>query len=249
MNLDTLNNWLNIIAPVWLLACWIGYSKFAKVKAKQRSPSLSSVLRNYRIDWMQQMIKRDQRVSDASLVSNLERNVNFFASSSLLILAGLVTALTTTDKTFTILDSIPIAHVVSPEAMKVRFLLLIGIFIYAFFTFTWSLRQYNFCSTLLGAAPMPEDTETSKTAKQAYANYSAKILDQAAHSFNYGLRAYYFALSVLAWFISPWLFMLAAAMVTAILYWREFHSKPLQALLAMRAFSSTGASDLSKPGR
>ncbi len=229
MQLQTLNDWLNVIAPFWLLLCWVSYSRFAKTKAKQQSPSLSWVMRKHRVEWMQQMLRRDARVSDASLISNLERNVNFFASTTLLILAGLITALTTTDTTSTILESLPFAHTVSRVALEIKILLLISIFTYGFFTFTWSLRQYNFCSTLLGAAPMPEDSITEEL-RDNYAIYMAKIMDHAAHSFNYGLRSYYFALSVLAWLVSPWLFMIAVALVTSILYWREFRSKPLRSL-------------------
>lgn len=226
-------DWLNGFCVIWLLACWITYSQFAKAMAK-KTHSLSSVLHHYRIDWMQRMMSRDQRVSDAALISNLERNVNFFASTTMLILAGIVTALSSTDSAFTVLERLPLAIPVSVAAVQMKLLLLIGVFVHAFFTFTWSLRQYNFCSALLGAAPMPDDTSVTEQARQNYARYTAKVLDQAAHSYNYGLRSYYFAVSVLAWFISPWLFIVAVAFVVGVLYWREFRSKPLRTMLKIQ---------------
>ena len=43
----------------------------------------------------------------------------------------------------------------------------------------------------------------------------------------------YSAMATLAWFISPWLFMLATALVVGVLYHREFHSPTLKAMLTI----------------
>ena len=78
---------LNGIALAWFITCWVAYTQFAKYRART-SASLSSVLHVHRINWMRRLLQRDVRVGDAALLANLERNVNFFASSSVLILAG-----------------------------------------------------------------------------------------------------------------------------------------------------------------
>lgn len=57
----------------------------------------------------------------------------------------------------------------------------------------------------------------------------------AAHTFNYGLRAYYFGMATLAWFINPWFFMLVTAGVVLVLYQREFHS----GVLAVMGYTPT----------
>ena len=44
------------------------------------------------------MLLRDNKMADVALISTLERNVSFFASSSMLILAGLLTAIASSDK-------------------------------------------------------------------------------------------------------------------------------------------------------
>ena len=49
--------------------------------------------------------------------------------------------------------------------------------------------------------------------------------------FNFGLRAYYFGMTMLAWFVSPWLFMLMSAGVVFVLYQREFHSDVLDVMV------------------
>jgi uncharacterized membrane protein len=46
----------------------------------------------------------------------------------------------------------------------VKILLLIVIFVYAFFKFVWSYRLYGFCAILIGAVPnstnLDDDAET-----------------------------------------------------------------------------------------
>ncbi|WP_438862588.1 DUF599 domain-containing protein [Neptunicella sp.] len=211
----------------WFLVLWVGYTLFAKKRARQ-TICLSSVLRAKRNNWMLQMLLRENRIPDVSIISALERNISFFASSSLLILAGLITALSSADKLASVLHEVVPVLSQDPHQIQIKVLLIVCIYIFAFFQFTWSLRQYGFASVLVGAAPngnqIPEDE------LELYANRTAKVIDQAAHSFNYGQRALYLSLSTLAWFIDPRLFMFTTVLVIWILYHREFHSKVLKAL-------------------
>lgn len=222
-----MTSWIDFIAVLWFFSLWIGYTLFAKRRAKVVS-CLSFELRRKRTHWMQQMLARENKMADVGLISTLERNVTFFASSTLLILAGLLTAMTSAEKLSVMLSNlIPWANQ-TEAAVQLKLLLLAFIFVFAFFQFTWSLRQYGFCGVLIGAAP---DGRGMATDEQAlYANRAAKVIDQAGHSFNYGLRAIYFSLSALSWFIDPWLFMAASVVVMLVMKQREFHSSVLKAL-------------------
>ena len=80
--------------------------------------------------------------------------------------------------------------------MQVKILFLALIYVFAFFQFTWSLRQYGFGGVLIGAAT--DGRELPQAERSQYANKAAKVIDQAAHSFNYSLRAIYFSLATLA---------------------------------------------------
>ncbi|MCV6614418.1 MAG: DUF599 domain-containing protein [Cellvibrionaceae bacterium] len=222
---------LDLIGVLWFASCWFAYTRFAKYKAKN-THCLASVLHRYRIDWMQQMLQREIRVADAALIANLERHVSFFASTTLLVLAGLVTALAATDKVQITLSLLPFSTSTSTQELELKFLVLISIFVYAFFTFTWSLRQFGFVSVLLGAAPIAGPGQNQAHLNR-FAKYSAKVLDQAGHSYNYGLRSYYFALASLAWFIDARLMMAAVSLVVLILYIREFRSSSLKAMLSI----------------
>jgi len=228
---------LNWVAIVWFFAAWIGYASFARHRAKH-SYSLSSVLQFYRKQWMQTMLRRENRISDTALIAALERQTTFMASTSIFIIAGLITVMTSIEQVHQTLASLPFVNRdMSSLQLQAKIILLLVIYAYAFFTLTWALRQYGFGSILLGAAPLCKDTDVSQPERDRYARSIAKVIDQAGHSYNYGLRAYYFSLSVLPWLLNTWLFILATSLVVAVLYRREFHSRSLRALVEeARAF-------------
>ena len=222
--------WLNLLAFAWLVLCWVGYTYYAEYKGRNTA-CLASILHLYRLDWMNRLLLRDQRIADASVVGNLERNTAFFASSTLLILAGLLAVLGATDRAQSLLQELPFVATVSREVSELKLLVMVGIFVYAFFTFSWGMRQYNFASVLVGSAPIVGEKNVSEVERKAYAERAAQVLSMAAHEFNLGLRAYYFALATLSWFINPWLFILVTTGVVGVLYRREFHSDVLRAML------------------
>ncbi|RVT45769.1 DUF599 family protein [Rheinheimera sediminis] len=219
--------WLDLIAVAWFLSLWSGYTLVAKRKARTVS-CLSFELRRKRNDWMKQMLNRDNKMADVALISTLERNVSFFASSTLLMLAGLLTALASSNSISEVLTYLTPWAAQNKETVQVKILFLAVIYVFAFFQFTWSLRQYGFGGVLIGAAP--DGREMTSEEQALYANRTAKVIDQAGHSFNYGLRSIYFSLATLSWFLDPRLFMATSVLVLLIMKHREFHSKVLKAL-------------------
>ncbi|MEH6627497.1 MAG: DUF599 family protein [Motiliproteus sp.] len=229
-NLDALlQDWPNILAIVWFLICFNGYAYFSQVKALT-TPCLSNVLHVYRVEWMGQMLHRDLRVADIAAVANLERSVAFFASSTILILAGLVTALGSSERIVTVVSGLPGMANTSKLEWEVKLMVLIIVFVYAFFKFTWSLRQYGFCSVLFGSAPLVTD-DARNMEHEAFISRSAQMISMGANNFNFGLRSYYFSLAVLAWFINAWCFMAFTTVVVLVLYRREFKSSVLKTLM------------------
>ncbi|MGE4112414.1 MAG: DUF599 domain-containing protein, partial [Burkholderiales bacterium] len=101
--------------------------------------------------------------------------------------------------------------------------------VYAFFKFSWAIRQLGFCSTLVGAAPRAPKDNPEQYGLQI--DRIAAVTSYAGTNFNDGLRAYYFALAAMTWFLHPYLMLIATAWVIYILYHREFASKTLKALL------------------
>jgi uncharacterized membrane protein len=107
--------------------------------------------------------------------------------------------------------------------------LLTAVFVYAFFRFTWSLRQYSFGALLVASAPDPTAFERlGEDERKRFADRAGGIVGLAAETFNDGLRAYYFAFAAAAWLFSPLTFVLASTGVVWVLYMREFHSEALR---------------------
>ncbi|GAA5316746.1 MAG: DUF599 domain-containing protein [Candidatus Pelagadaptatus aseana] len=240
-----ISEWLNLLSLFWFAACWLGYSEYARHKAPH-TECLALVMHHHRIDWMKQVVSREMRVQDASIIANLERNVAFMASTSMLVLAGLVTVLARSGDLYELLAILPFVNNTSPAVIQLKLLVLSGIFVYAFFTFTWSLRQFGFGGVLVGAMPYKERSELSEEECNRYAESAGKVLDKAAHSYNFGLRSYYFAMALFCWFINPLLFMAAVTLVVWILYRREFHSGTLKALLQVSADWHAGSEKLAR---
>ncbi|UTA46496.1 DUF599 domain-containing protein [Simiduia sp. 21SJ11W-1] len=218
-----------LLCSSWLLVSWVSYARFAHYRAK-KTHCLASQLHAFRILWMKRVIRRDNRITDSSLLASVERNASFFANITVLVMAGIVTALGSASQANSLLNELPFSAGTTAVETEIKLMLLFVIFAYAFFSFTWAMRKFGFCAVLVGAFPL-HDEQVSQAERDVFAINTARIIDQAGHSYNAGLRCYYFALSFLAWLISPWLFLLAVWLVVAVLYHREFHSKALKTLV------------------
>ncbi len=93
----------------------------------------------------------------------------------------------------------------------------------AFFELTWALRQFNYCSILIGALPFGAE-------HRAPAEVAAEVANRAARHFTTGLRAYYFGLAALTWIVHPLALIAASLLVLRELHRREFRSVVREAL-------------------
>lgn len=226
---------LDISALVFFIVAWAGYTAFARRKAKDTN-CIARGLHKHRTHWMYELMTRPVRVGDAALLANLERNIAFFASTTLFVLAGVLTLFAQVERLEAVIATIPYAAPPNHALVQVKLALLVGIFVMAFFQFTWSMRQYGFVNVMIGAAPLESSCNENL---RAYARQMATVQDQAAHSYNYGLRAYYFSMAVLCWFVHPILFIAASLFVVVTLYRREFKSRAVTAITAAKGHLET----------
>ncbi|NQZ24561.1 MAG: DUF599 domain-containing protein [Colwellia sp.] len=220
---------LDIFAFICFLTCWTGYTRFARIKAKNTN-CIARCLHQHRIHWMNELMTRDIRVGDAALLANLERNISFFASTTLLVLAGVLTLFAQVERLEAVITTIPFAELPNHASIQLKLGVLAFIFIMSFFQFTWSMRQYGFLNVMIGAAPYDKLGQNKNL--QAYAKQMAIVQDQAAHSYNYGLRSYYFSIAAMCWFYHPALFIFASVFVVYTLFVREFKSRAVKAITA-----------------
>lgn len=224
-NLFAIMDVQDLVALAFFLGCWIGYSYYTKHQTRRES--LLSVTNRYRLEWMRQMLKRDNRSVDAIMIGNLMRSITFSANTTIFILAGLIGMLSYQSRVGEIISAIPFAKPMTPVVWELKIFLLIIIFIYAYFKYTWSLRQHNYTSIVVASAPLETELESTH---DALAKKAAFLAGNAADHFNSGIRAYYFGLAALGWFVHPYLFMLATAVVLYVTQKREFHSRTLARL-------------------
>lgn len=221
--------WADWLALAGFFGAWVGYAQFARRRVLV-SPSLLAATNVERRRWMLQTTYRDNRVLDGVVVQNLSSSPSFFASTTILIIGGLLAMLGTGEKASELVRELPFAARTSELAFDLKLLLLIGIFVYAFFRCTWSLRLYTFGALLVAAAADRDVFERENLPREEFADRAGGVMGLAAEAFNDGLRAYYMAFAALGWFFSPVTFALATAGVVFVLYQREFHSDVLRLL-------------------
>lgn len=221
---------LDLGALVYFIVCTVGYAKLAD-NTRFHERSVTFAMADYRYRWMRMMLERDMRMVDTSVQGSLLTSVGFFASTTIFVIGGLLASLGATDKAIEVVEALPLASTTSPQVWELKVLLLVAIFIYAFFKFAWAFRLFNYCSVLIAAAPpapVPEE-EAHEIAER-----TAKVNVNGSRHFNRGLRSYFFALAALGWFLNSVVFIVATTWVIWVVYRREFRSHAYYSLCRKR---------------
>jgi uncharacterized membrane protein len=222
--------WPDVLALLLLLAVWIGYQWHADYSGTPRR-RLGREMEHYLREWITRMVERDNRMVDVNVLRNLTRSSQFFASTAMLILGALVALMGYAEQAASVVAELPFAQRVSQRMWEIKILVLLMIFVYAFFKFSWSIRQFGFCSILVGAVRKPPQ-DASECAAEI--DRLAVIVGFANRNFNQGLRAYYFGVATLSWFLHPALMVAVTLGVLYVLHQREFRSQTLNVLKGQR---------------
>jgi uncharacterized membrane protein len=215
---------LDLAALAVFTLCWAGYSAVVDRVPAIKARSVIEAMDGHRRRWMLAVLERENRIGDVNIIGNLMNSTSFLANNSIFILAGLVALLGAPELGARVLAALPFAAPPSSDsAWELRIALLMVIFVRAFFELTWALRQFNYCSIVIGGLGFgPEH--------RPQAEMAAQVANRAARHFNTGLRAYYFGLAALAWIVHPVALMLASLLVLRELHRREFRSVLREAL-------------------
>jgi uncharacterized membrane protein len=222
-------SWPDGLALAWMLLLWFVYGHFAdRLPADNVAPTnLNQMMHHLRRSWMRRMIDRHDRIVDSSLTGHSVSSTTFFASTSMLIIAGLLGVLGNAAAAHEVIQSFGFVVASSVVLFEVKLLGLAILFIVAFYKFTWALRQFNFACTLIGAAPLaPAPTEL----RDRFADDAARVMSLAVVSFNGGIRAFYFAMAWLGWFIHPIVFAATTSIVVLVLLKRQLKSRSQQSV-------------------
>jgi uncharacterized membrane protein len=186
---------------------------------------LLGAIQKQRVQWMLNMAKREQRMLDAILLGSLGQGNAFFASTSAIAVGGLAATLGSGEKLQAMLAHLPYTSPSTPLLLEAKQLLIMSIFIYAFFKFAWAFRISHYASIMIGATPIYEPAIAEACSQ--HAERTARLIGVAAEHTNSGLRSFYHAMATIAWFFHPLLFMAATTWVIVILARRDFFSRTL----------------------
>jgi len=218
-------NWLDGIVVALFFMTWFVLGWWIE-HPTTKWPSVTVLMSDYRRKWMTQMVTRDPRIYDATILSSLRQGTSFFASTCLLAVGGVLALIGNVDPLRGVADGITMTQ--SPTVVwQIKLGLVLVFLSNGFLKFVWSNRIFGYCSVMMSAVPNDvTDPQVGPLAAKA-----AELNIRAAVNFNRGLRSMYFALGSVAWLAGP-IPLLVAAVATGWLVWsREFASIPRAIIL------------------
>ncbi len=195
-------------------------------------PSLTTAMSRQREIWMERMAEREIRIVDTAIMSGLQQGTAFFASSALIAIGGCFALLGASDQVVGVLADLHLQGTATRTAFQLKVVGLVIILAFAFFKFGWSYRLFNYCSILIGAVPVAYGEQAHNPMTRAAVQRAAKMNKLAGKHFNSGLRAVFFSIGYLGWFVGPIAFVLSSALLTVVLLRRQFFSNARAAVLA-----------------
>lgn len=207
---------LTLIATVFPLICWLAYNYGVPLVERSR-PSLSVIMSMQRRRWVKNAVRRESPM-DAILSGNIMGSVSLLASTSVLLVLAIFAAFGQLPAAMEALRTVGMGGNYSTTDLQLHLIVMLAIFALSFFSFTLSLRQFNHFCILLGAI--------DHTGKELPAEIEAiaQLNSLAAKNFNNGIRGYYFAVPMVAWFAADWLAIAVSLVTASFIIHREFFS-------------------------
>lgn len=214
---------LFLFASAWLIGWRIENPSASRA-------SVSALMADYRRDWMQAYLQRENRIFDSQILISLRQGTSFYASTSLVALGALLALIGNTDPISGLAHDL--ASTDAPALVwQVKLMVPALFMVNAFLRFVWAHRIFGYCSVVMATVTdTPDDPERQPRARQA-----GELNIRAAVNFNRGLRAIYFALGALAWLVGAWVLIAATIITCQVLWRREFSSLPRKIIAERRA--------------
>lgn len=212
---------LDIAALAYFLVV-IGVYRLVLSRSGLGEHSLLGAIQAQRVVWMQNMARRENRMLDAILLGSLGQGNAFFASTSAIAVGGLAASVGSGEKVQSMLERLPYVAPSSSVVWEFKLLLIMSVFIYAFFKFAWGFRLSHYAAIMIGATPLPG---TAAAECDEHARRTARLIGIAAEHTNSGLRSFYHAIAAIGWFFHPLLFVATTSWVMLILVRRDFFSR------------------------
>jgi uncharacterized membrane protein len=207
---------MSLLASLFPLVAWVAYNLTAPA-VERHWPSLSVIMSLQRRRWVANIARRETPL-DAILSGNLMQSVSFLASTSVLLVLAVFTAFGQLPTFIRTLETLGFGRSYLASDVQIHLLVVLTIFVWSFFAFTLSLRQFNHFCILVGAIDHAAHTSDDEI------DAIARMNTMAAKNFNTGIRGYYFAVPCVAWFAAEWLSIVATIVTLGFIIHREFFS-------------------------
>ena len=221
--------WLDVVAVAWFVLIFVGYQNLSRLPSFE-ARSIAGAVQRHRVQWMRNMARRENRIADSQLMAQLGQGNAFFASTSAIAIGALTSLLGAGDKMQAMVEKLPLVAHTDAVLFDVKLLVLIAVFVYAFFKFAWGFRLGHYCGIMIGATP--QATPENETECVIHADAVSALIGIAADHANRGLRSYYFAIATMTWIFHPLVFIVATTWVLLILVRRDFFSQSRRVLAA-----------------
>ena len=224
---------LDVVALLFFAIAWLGYAPLVRRLTGHAKVAFAMV--DHRQAWMSAMLGRTIRDVDTMIVANIMSTAAFFASTAVVVVAALLGVLVSIESKY-IANASGASSLAGPrDLIELKLILMVIVALYAFMSFTWSIRQGNYLNVLIGAAPQ---APVKPELRHAIASNMANMLTQVAGSYDAGMRAYYFGLGAVSWIVGPGLFLATTAGLVVILLNRQIRSVTAMALSNIAALEA-----------
>lgn len=211
-------SWMDGAALAFFVVAWVFMTWLIDASPLHKR-SLSAAMKAHRREWMRQMAQRTVRLVDANIVTGLQQATSFFASTALLAVGAGFGLLTAADTIINAFESSFMHLQIDRGSFYLKTAVLMALYAYAFFKFGWAYRLFNYSAVMMAATPEAGQPGCDEGAAQ-----TAEMNIAAASQFTHGLRAFFLAIAVLAWFVNAAAFALATVAIVAALVNRQFNS-------------------------
>ena len=164
-----------------------------------------------RTAWVQSVMANGRDILAVQTLRNSTMAATFLASTSVLLIIGVLSLSGQGDKLDTASHSLNVLGARHTELWMLKLLFLLLDLFFAFFSFSMSIRVFNHVGYLIN---VPLSLEHKAISPQHVAIH----LNRAGRFYSLGMRAYYYAVPLVFWLFGPHLLLLATLGLIVVLY-------------------------------
>ncbi|MDD5177054.1 MAG: DUF599 domain-containing protein [Sterolibacterium sp.] len=213
MEMTTLLPYLNDALSFALSALLLlGYHLFLRRK-EQSDPSytVQAVNRTARAAWVENVMAGGKDILAIQTLRNSTMAATFLASTAVLLIIGVLTLSSQGDKLEAAWHTLNVFGAKHAELWMVKLLMLTSDLLFAFFSFSMSIRIFNHVGYMINVPLSMNHTSITPV-------HVAVYLNRAGWFYWMGMRAYYFVVPLLFWLFGPHLMVFATIGLVYILY-------------------------------